>query len=339
MAENITRTPGGLKERLKQVTALLLNPVLDYTAVRNACASLSSFFCDVSGFDMNDRKNQDPISTPAGNAISPYGAAACVTDMMRTRNFLQGIREAVDTRLKANPGKPVTVLYAGTGPFATLLLPLTTVFTPQQLQLVLIEINSISIGYLQKIIQQLQLQTYVIDVVKADASVYTIPGNHQPDILVSETMKAGLLKEPYVSIVANLIVQCARNPILIPESVKVGVCLTGNIAMKPDAIHSLQTLLELDAVTAAKIKSDPQSMDILSGGVSVTIPEGISTSINHLTLNTRIRVYKNHRLGLNECGLTILQKIMDVSVIKNLPSRLLFRYQTDKEPYFHVTEL
>jgi hypothetical protein len=78
------------------------------------------------------RKNK----TPAGLAIDTRSAALCIFDMMRTRKFLLGIRDAIDEKLRIDPGQPVTILYAGTGPFATLLTPLITVFRPDQLQMV-----------------------------------------------------------------------------------------------------------------------------------------------------------------------------------------------------------
>ena len=126
---------------LKEITDILLTPVLDYSTVRNACASLCDFFYQISGFDDSAKENQAHIQTPAGLAVSPFSAAFCVIDMIRTRNFLQGIKEAIDFRLKINPEKPVIIFYAGTGPFATLLIPLITQFEPAQLKMVLLEIN------------------------------------------------------------------------------------------------------------------------------------------------------------------------------------------------------
>lgn len=144
-----------VKERLKEITQLFLAPELNYSVVRNACALLSALFCEVTGFEFDSKENQEHICTHAGLAVSPYAAAFCITDMMRTRGFLLGIKEAIEKKLKENNGKPVIVLYAGTGPFASLLTPLTTVFSPSQLQLVLIDINTISINFLQKLIHQL----------------------------------------------------------------------------------------------------------------------------------------------------------------------------------------
>ena len=127
-----------------------------------------------------ETNNQLDFPTEAGKAKASRWAASCLTDLMRTRNFILGIRDAIEERLKINPGKPVTVLYAGTGPFASLLTPLITVFGPAQLQLILMELNPVSIHYLEKIIQQFDMDEYLIDLIQADAVTYFIPTNQQP---------------------------------------------------------------------------------------------------------------------------------------------------------------
>jgi hypothetical protein len=322
-------------ENLKSITGVLLSPQSDYITIRKSCASLSAFFCRISGFEIDSTDNQTHICTDAGMAVSPYAAAYCVIDMMRTRNFLMGIKEAIDTKLKENPGKPVTVLYAGTGPFGTLLIPLTTQYPPAQLQLVMMDINPISIFYLQKIIQHQNLQPYIIDVVQADALTYIIPEKHQPDIIVSETMKPGLQKEPQVSIVANLMPQCRPNTILIPELIKVEVSTDGSINKNLGSLTSLQTLFELNAETAIRIKNNPGDVPVIAKGITINV--AAPATYNHPILITTITVFNNHRLLYNESGLTIHYRIKDFPGITEYPARLLFKYQMEHEPGFRVT--
>jgi len=258
--------------------------------------------------------------------------------MMRTRNFLQGIKEAIDTKLKENPGRPVTVLYAVTGPFATLLIPLTTIYEPSQLQLVLMDINLISIEHLQKIIQKLNIQSYIINVVQADAISYSIPQKHQPDILVSETMKPGLQKEPQVSIVANLLSQCSPGTILIPEQVKVDVCLAGNVAKKPEAIILLQTLIEFNSRTAKQLKDSPEKVSVLNEGIIIEIKQ-VKENYGRLVLTTELKIFNNHCLRFNESSLSMMYVLMNMDDIKRFPASLLFKYKTENEPGFIVKQL
>ena len=325
--------------QLKKITDELLSPSTDYFHIRQAVHSLKDLFCEATGFDLNAKENQQHISTDTGLAVSPYAAAFCITDMLRTRNFLLGIKEAIHVKLKENPDRPVIVLYAGTGPFATLLTPLTTVYNPSQLQLVLMDINPISIEHLQKVIQQLNMASYIIDVVEADALSYIIPEMHQPDILVSETMKPGLHKEPQVSIVANLLSQCNRHPFLIPELITVEACLIGNIANDSNAIITLQTLLELDAATALSIRNNPADVPAFVNGIEIQISEKPADPYKRLGLKTTITVFNHHRLHFNESSLTVRHVLMNLEEIKKFPARLLFKYKMENEPGFIVTEL
>jgi len=324
---------------LKMITDELLSQLVDYTRVRDASLSLKKLFSEAVAFDEMEAGNQPNIPTGAGMALSPRSAASCVIDMMRTRKFILGLKEAIEERLKTNPGRPVTVLYAGTGPFATLLTPLITVFKPAQLQMVLMEINPVSIQYLQKIIQQFGMEDYLIDLVQADAVTWSIPSDQQPDIIVSETMNNALQKEPQVSIVANLLSQCNRSPLLVPELIKVDVCLMGNTIDHPEDIIHLKTLLELNAEIAVRIKNDPLKVPALSPGIIVTLPRLPDHKYKQLVLCTTIHVFGQHVLGFNESGLTTPHILRMTDSFRRFPVSLLFQYQIDNVPGFRVTEI
>jgi predicted RNA methylase len=339
MNRDFINTTLSLKKTLRAITDILLAPLPDYKGIREACASLLAFFCDVSGFDINEGENQLHINTDAGLAVSPYAAAFCITDMLRTRGFLQGIKEAIDAKLGENPGRPVMVLYAGTGPFATLVTPLTTVYTPEQLQLVLLDINPISIAHLQKIIRRMDLQPYIIDMVQADALTFLIPGKYKPDIIISETMKPGLQKEPQVSVVANLLSQCNRNTVLIPSLVKVEACLAGNRANNNHELNHLRTLIELDAVNALRIKNNPEDVPVISEGLTIAITERPAPDFTQLILATSIHIFNDHWLRFNETSLTIRHPVMNIATIEHFPVYLLFRYIMTDEPGFRMSVL
>lgn len=322
---------------LKSVTAALLSPVLDYSGIMEAANSLKKIFSEAIAFDEMETVNLQNIPTQAGMSIAPRWAVSCIADMMRTRKFILGIRDAITERLKINPGKPVTVLYAGTGPFASLLTPLITIFTPAQLQLVLVEINPVSVRYMKQIIKHFDMVDYVVDVVQADAVTLVISPKEQPDIIVSETMNNALQKEPQVSIVANLLSQCTRKPVLIPQLIKVDVCLIGDITKYPEDIILLKTLIELDAKMAVHIKNNPRDIPALSQGITVTIPELPDAKYNQLVLCTFIHVFGQHSLGLNESGLTIPHILRMTDSFKKYPVQLLFKYHVDSNPGFRVT--
>jgi hypothetical protein len=320
------------RHQLQTITETLLSPDSNYNTIRMAVHALKDLFCKAVGFDETEAAKQAHIQTKGGQAISTYTAALCITDMIRTRKFLLGIKEAVEERLKKDPGKPVILFYAGSGPFATLLTPLTTVFTAGQLQMVLLEINPVSIEYLQKTVQQFGLEKYVIGIEQADAVHYTIPGKYQPDILLSETMKPALQKEPQVSIVANLLPQCKSNTVLIPSNIIVEACLLGNLASDPLAVMPLQTLLELDKTTAMEINGNP----IISAGITVIVPEKPGPLYTRIALTTTVNVFGGHTIGLQESGITLAEPVMETDAIKKYPARLLFRYRMNEDPGFEI---
>jgi predicted RNA methylase len=313
--------------------------VLHYGNIRNASISISKLFCEMVAFDEQDPANQQDIALETGTAIAPRWAASCLVDYMRTRKFILGIRDAIEERLKMNPGKPVIVMYAGTGPFASLLTPLITIFTPAQLQMVLMEINPVSFQYLQKITGHFGMKDYIIEQLQTDSVTYSIPKNQQPDIIVSETMNNALQKEPQVSIAANLVSQSNRNPVLIPELIKVDACILGDTEKKPDAIFYLKTLIELNAETAVEIKNKPEKIPVLSTGIVVTITEFSNDQYKCLALCTSIRIFREHGLGFNESGLTVPQILRMTDTFKNYPVRLLFKYQIESNPGFRITNV
>lgn len=326
-------------QRLKDITSVLLSPELDYTAVRNSCTELYKIFSSVSAFKENAPEMQVHISTASGLAVSPYAAAFCISDMMRTKKFLQGIKEAVSAKLKEHPGRPVKIFYAGCGPFATLLTPLTTVFNPAQMQLVLLDINPLSHEYLQKIIRGFELENYILGIEVTDALQYTIPVLYKPDILVSETMKPGLAKEPQVSLISHLLPQCDTRTIVIPESIRIDACLLGNTVNNPGAIQVLKTLMKFDAALAFQINHNPKEVDVLTNGITIIINDRPAEIFSRLVLNTQINIYGDHQLDFYDSSLTLPVTVMDIAAIKKYPARLLFHYRIGDSPGFTVREL
>jgi hypothetical protein len=151
-------------------------------------------------------------------------------------------------------------------------------------------------------------------------------------------MKPGLQKEPQVSIVANLLSQCDPGTILIPELVKVDLCLAGNIAKNPGAIIFLQTLFEFNSQTAKQIKDDPETVPFFAEGIVVEIKKA-KENYGRLVLTTTIKIFNDHWLRFNESSLSVRHVVMYIADIKRFPARLLFKYKIDKQPGFVVTEL
>ncbi|MBK7307070.1 MAG: hypothetical protein IPI88_08500 [Chitinophagaceae bacterium] len=322
---------------LKRITEKMLAEESSYLDLRNACGSLLDFFYQVSEFDDTDPVNGQHMQSQAGQAVSPEAAAVCIRDFMRTCVFLRGIKEAISTKLQSNPDKAVTVLYAGTGPFATLLIPLVTLFSPAQLNMLLLDINPASIAYLSRIIRNFNLEPYILQVVETDAVTYRIPEQWKPDIILSETMMPSLKTEPQVSIVANLVGQCPQ-VLLVPEMIEVSAVLYNNKQTAGKRFINLETLLVFTKEAALKMAAEQQTGDT---GFPVTILEvqkPAEPGYSRLALLTRIRVFNEHFLNYSESSLTIPVFVYNMHSIKTWPAVLNIQYRIFPIPGFTISK-
>lgn len=319
-------------QKLKEITRLLLEEPLRYTVVRDAAYSLKDLFQQVIAFEESE-VSLAHIETNYGRAVSPVSAAFCIIDFMRTRMFIKGTAEAISLRLLENPGKPVTVLYAGTGPFATLLTPLTTLFSPSELKMVLLELNPVSIEYLHKIIGIFKMEDHVLDVIQADASTYHIETGRHPDIILTETMMPGLYREPIVNIFANLAAQCPH-AIMIPELVKVEAALISNRSLSGYEILPLKTLMELSSASAANMNDYELCPTVFHKGIEVEIPASPDLVYTMFALLTYIKVFAGNDLSFNESSLTIPFFLKSARLIKEFPPVMRFKYVRGPFPGF-----
>jgi CheY-like chemotaxis protein len=320
---------------LKNITQILLADESSYLEIRDACGSLLYLFYLVTEFDKENRVNQQHMQSKAGRAVSPEAAAFCIRDIMRTRVFMRGLKEAVSTKLQANPDKAVTVLYAGTGPFATLLIPLATMFSPTQLNMLLLDINPASITYLNNIISYFNLHAYVLQVVETDAVTYQMPAQWQPDIILSETMMPSLKSEPQLSIVANLAGQRPQ-AILIPEEIEVSAALYNSKIDDEIKYIPLETLLVLTKDSALKMAAEQQTADVVFPEMRLEIQQPQQPSYSRLALLTNIRVFNKHTLNFKESSLTIPEFVYDLNDIKTWPAVFNISYRIFPFPGFII---
>jgi len=216
-----------LQARLDAICAVFLNPQLHYQALWNASRQLRDVFYEACDFDPDSVQNRAHIVTAHGNAIGPTWAAMCIENILRTRTFLQGIQAAIAAKLANDPSRAVRVLYVGCGPFATLLTPLTAVFSATQIQIHCLEINPACIDYLEKLVCAFGIKRYFAKIEQIDAHAFLFETPEQFDLVVCETLLAGLFKEPQVAISMHFCRQMHPDSVLIPESIRVSLALQG----------------------------------------------------------------------------------------------------------------
>ncbi|MGI9244518.1 MAG: hypothetical protein ACR2RV_27200, partial [Verrucomicrobiales bacterium] len=249
-----------------------------------------------------------------GLAISPEQAALCADQPRRTAIFLRGVHAAIVQALASSgeQTKPVHVLYAGSGPFATLATPFMALFPPGEVRFTILDIHAASIESVKSIVGRLQLETSVASYVIGDACQHTIPAGEVPDVIVSETMDAALETEPQVAIMRHLSNQ-APDALLVPESVRVDAVLLDTSMepnrIKPDLEDSIPEgspgripfgpVFTLDAGAIHDWKD--LTGDQLPAG-SVVVPAAPGPHYEPF-LFTTIITYGNHILRTHDCGL------------------------------------
>lgn len=189
----------------------------------NWAKKLSAFYQNA----LKDKQSDDnEIVVQGGIALSSSGAADCVDDYLRTVNFIKGIYKALNSLVVLFPDRNINILYAGCGPYATLILPLLPLFKKERINAVLIDINASSIESVQKIISIIGFEDYNLELIEADATTYIIPKNFEIDLAISETMHYALTREPQVAISRNIIRQLPQHAIFIPQEIKIDLAYT-----------------------------------------------------------------------------------------------------------------
>lgn len=140
-------------------------------------------------------------------------------DKVRTKKFLQGVKEAV-ANLDSSGKETITMCDAGTG--ALPILSIYAALCSDKVKCTALELNPNSAKIAQEVVNSLGLQDQ-ITIMQADATKF-IP--QEPlDFLVSETMHAGFTQEPMVQILSHLQPYVKSDGITLPSGVSIKAAL------------------------------------------------------------------------------------------------------------------
>ena len=131
-----------LQKEIIRITSEYFNDHLDYQKLSIASKEYKNLLNGVCGQNMDVENGRNDIDLDNGKALGTFWAALCIDDMIRTRQFIRGINKAIQEKI--NQQKPLHVLYAGTGPFATLILPFILRYPKEDIKYTLLEINPLS---------------------------------------------------------------------------------------------------------------------------------------------------------------------------------------------------
>ncbi len=281
-------------DRFRRLAAALLD-----ASVQDADASalaLHELLTAVAGLDEAPGRDEH-TALSGGRALSPVDAARCLLDVPRTRAYIAGLRAAIEDCRAQRPDRPVHVLYAGCGPFASLALPLTLVFGADVVRFTCIDVHDASTESLRRVVTALGLEPYMLGVHQADATALAVPASPPVDILLVEALQRALTHEPQVAITRHLLEQLAPGVRLVPQRVTLRACLADIpaelAAGGPVNRLELGTVFELTADTASH---DPRPC-VLS------LPRAPKQG-ESLVITTTLAIYADHALGEYKSGLT-----------------------------------
>ena len=339
--------------------------ILDETSspeqLRNALDAFSLLCSEATGVwpDPSFEAWADDALLDNGVAINPQAAAHCVVDYARSVAFIRGVFAALDTLKLRFPGSSLEILYAGCGPFATLLLPLLGKFLPGELKLYLLDVHQRSLDSVQLLLMEFGLCAHSVQTIKADACTYTHPGKLH--LVIAETMQKSLEQEPQFAVTANLAPQLCPMGVFIPQRIEVSLCLAdldhekrlidASCENEIPGSHNLASVARrypLGTICSLLPEYAFEQMQLaLANSVGVVaaleptiveIPEVADTARFDAVLFTSITVFEHYRLEDYESQITLPLKCFDLSPLVG-GERYRVSYQLGSYPKFNFERL
>lgn len=214
-----------LRDQLQKISMHMLNAVEPGEEMRSA-AELTDFFLawQLDQFPSFQEKGSTEQVIRSGIAISTVEASHCITDYLRTTRFIKAVHAALLELMVRFPHQQLRILYAGCGPYATLVVPLLPFFPPSRLEFFFLDIHSCSLESARNLVIKLGFQQYNIHFIKTDATAYVnTDGFH---LILTETMFQALTREPQVAITEQMQSQLIPGGIFLPEEIKLDAVCT-----------------------------------------------------------------------------------------------------------------
>ncbi|NER15551.1 hypothetical protein GWK08_19005 [Leptobacterium flavescens] len=330
-----------LHQKLDVVTAVILGPEDDFSSLEQAVMDLKELFMEASRLNPEAQINKENLLLNTGVAIGPKWAGMCVDDVKRTKRFISGLDKAIQEVRSSKTKGPVHIMYTGTGPFATLVWPLLSKYTPEELQLVLLEVNTVSISSLKHLIKAFNAYDYIKEIYHCDASNFEYTSfNEDIDIVLIECLQHALMREPQVAITYNLLPQLRKDVILIPEEISLNVSLidmdkkgeyeeTGNEEYS-DFLEEVDCVFRLDKQTVAGRSALNRQEVFNFDRREVVLEEDKLDRNDLLAITTDIKIFKDEQLHTYDSGLTaplILADLNNAQKMKGVQTQYIVSNQ------------
>ena len=280
---------------------------------------------------------------PDGLALSPAYAALCLKDYQRTSAFVLGLRAAIRAAQDRFPGERIRVLYAGTGPLATLALMQTPVFRPDELRFTMIDIHELSRASVGQVFEAFGKGDFIERFVCADAGCWRPPPGEIFHVGVAEVMQRALKNEPQVAVTRHLARLLHPRGILVPERISLDLSLfepgaefvdrgDGRLEKrKPVGRMPLGRVFDLTRESALAMPPEADAIPL----PGIDLPEG-PDPLPPLNILTEIATFGDIVLREDESGLTTVHT-HPASGPLHPGSRLELAYRLRPSPGLDVT--
>jgi hypothetical protein len=318
---------------LAKITAILLDDTrLPYTLHQDVMA-LKDLIVGAQGTPtLFDNAADGESYTENGLAVSPKWAEMCLDEYVRTIQFLRGLNTAIQTAKSESSARPVRVLYVGCGPFATLAMPLMSIYSAEEVVFTLIDIHQESADSVMRVANTLALADRIEHIHVIDALTYQIDPANPLDILVMEIMQASLDKEMQVPVARHILAQ-APSVIMVPEAIHVDVKLV-QPSVEYDTMlsgdlealaRSRQTIGRVFSLTKETVADWADIKGETLPAATLKIP-AFDADTHQLMMFTEIITFSQHRLNNRDTGLTAPQ--VHPSIVSTTPGdHIQFEYQ------------
>lgn len=303
---------------IKSCVNSILSSGNDFFRIQRGIEQLYSLWSQDTHVFAGDLTYEVMKETQDGKIVTPSQAAHCMKDLARTTHFLRGIHLALRHYLQKY--EQVRILYAGCGPYATLLTPFTSLYSPDQLRFTFIEIEKISHDAVLTLYEKRHKTSYLEEVRLTNAADPAISFDHPFHIIISETMQVGLQNECQVPITRNLSRFLTDDGTFLPEKITLDVYLTGPVdVLEPTAVEKL--------LLGAAYELDFRNIPPVGHKTTIMM---LPSTLDYLQLFTEIDIYERERLTVNQSSLTLpitLDRYMD-----RKPNKIYFTYEEGPKP-------
>lgn len=317
-----------LFKTIEDATRIIVGDSCNLQEVQSNVALVSKLLSETTEMDFESVEQAVGSNhTDKGVALSPMLAAGCASSHTRTQQFQRGINQYLTEKkeqLISQNDEPLNILYAGTGPYATLLFPLLLLHQDININLTAIDIFDSSIKSVARLFEKAKLHNVSLKTYTANATKWRPDSDTQTfDLIISETMDRGLMREPQVSVFKHLIQFLKPEGSLIPEEIQITATLVNGNDFCP-----LGTVFSLNKNTSNALLE--QDKDYFEGKIS--IPEEAKQKYSRLVISTEINTFGKHFIRRNEIEITtdFSFRYLDLSE----RDAISYKYKMDENPGF-----